>query len=200
MDPNLYFVFSQKPDWVSRDDYHAWYVDHAQENIESPGFLSAQRYVTAEVQNGRAVGSEQHLCVYQYEGDMKTWRDSLSRSHQDRRHRAQGLALRHRLPQLDVRAGRRAAHAEDALRHRDGVIVERDDFASLVDPGAELTLLASGYVFTEGPVWSVGGAGAVLQRHPRRPALPVDASRRRRADHATRRSRATAWRSTSRGG
>ena len=42
MDPNLYFVFSQKPDWVSRDDYHAWYVDHAQENIESPGFLNAR--------------------------------------------------------------------------------------------------------------------------------------------------------------
>jgi hypothetical protein len=78
MDPNLYFVFSQKPEWVSRDDYHAWYVDHAQENIESPGFLNAQRYVTREVQNGRAVGGEQHLCVYQYEGDMKTWRDSLS--------------------------------------------------------------------------------------------------------------------------
>ena len=35
------------------------------------------------------------------------------------------------------------------------VIVERDDFASLVDPAAELTLLASGYVFTEGPVWNV---------------------------------------------
>jgi gluconolactonase len=35
------------------------------------------------------------------------------------------------------------------------VIVERDDFASLVEPGAELTLLASGYVFTEGPVWNV---------------------------------------------
>ena len=78
MDPNLYFVFSQKPDWVSREEYHAWYVDHAQENIESPGFLSAQRYVAREVQNGRAVGVEQHLCVYQYEGDMKVWRDSLS--------------------------------------------------------------------------------------------------------------------------
>jgi gluconolactonase len=35
------------------------------------------------------------------------------------------------------------------------VNVERDDFASLVDPNAELTLLASGYVFTEGPVWNV---------------------------------------------
>ena len=43
MSANLYLVYSQKPDWVSRDDYHSWYVDHAQENIESPGFLTAQR-------------------------------------------------------------------------------------------------------------------------------------------------------------
>ena len=79
MSTNLYLVYSRKPDWVSRDDYHRWYVDHAQENIESPGFLSAQRYVVREVQNGRAVGGEQHLCVYEYEGEMSTWRDDLSR-------------------------------------------------------------------------------------------------------------------------
>src|ERR671913_426026 len=35
------------------------------------------------------------------------------------------------------------------------VKVERDDFASLVSPDAELTKLAEGYVFTEGPVWNV---------------------------------------------
>ena len=35
------------------------------------------------------------------------------------------------------------------------IVVEREDFAALVDAGAELTLLASGYVFTEGPVWNV---------------------------------------------
>ena len=46
------------------------------------------------------------------------------------------------------------------------IVVERDDFASLVSPDAELTLLASGYVFTEGPVWNLAGAGALLQRHP----------------------------------
>lgn len=79
MSTNLYLVYSQKPDWVSRDDYHAWYVDHAQENIESPGFMSAQRYVVREVQNGRTVGGEQHLCVYEYEGEMNTWRESLTR-------------------------------------------------------------------------------------------------------------------------
>ena len=35
------------------------------------------------------------------------------------------------------------------------VSVERDDFAELIDPEAELIQLADGYVFTEGPVWSV---------------------------------------------
>ena len=79
MSDNLYLVFSRKPDWVSRDDYHEWYVDHAQENIESAGFMTAQRYIAREVQNGRAVGEEQHLCAYTYEGDMATWRADLTR-------------------------------------------------------------------------------------------------------------------------
>ena len=35
------------------------------------------------------------------------------------------------------------------------VRIERDDFADLVSPDAELTKLAEGYVFTEGPVWNV---------------------------------------------
>lgn len=76
---NLYLVFSRKPDWVGRDEYHDWYAEHAQENIESAGFTSAQRYVVREVQNGRAVAEEQHLCVYGYDGDMQTWRDDLTR-------------------------------------------------------------------------------------------------------------------------
>lgn len=79
MSNNLYLVFSQKPSWVTRDDYHDWYVAHAQENIESAGFQTAQRYVVREVQNGRPVGEEQHLCVYDYDGDMSTWRADLTR-------------------------------------------------------------------------------------------------------------------------
>lgn len=79
MSNNLYLVFSQKPSWVSRDDYHDWYRDHAQENIESAGFQTAQRYVVREVQNGRQVGEEQHLCVYDFEGDATTWRADLNR-------------------------------------------------------------------------------------------------------------------------
>ena len=45
MTNNLYLVFSEKPDHISVEDYHRWYTAHAQENIESPKFVSAQRYV-----------------------------------------------------------------------------------------------------------------------------------------------------------
>ena len=76
---NLYLVFSRRPPGISRDDYHRWYVDHAQENIESTGFVSAQRYAIQEVQKGGPVGEEQHLAVYQYEGDMSIWRQDLTR-------------------------------------------------------------------------------------------------------------------------
>lgn len=79
MADNLYLVFSRRPPEISRDDYHRWYVDHAQENIESPGFVNAQRYAIQEVQKGVPVGEEQHLAVYQYEGDMSIWRQDLSR-------------------------------------------------------------------------------------------------------------------------
>ena len=79
MSNNLYLVFSQRPDWIGRDEYHEWYAKHAQENIESAGFQTAQRYVVREVQNGRPVGAEQHLCVYDFEGDMQTWRTDLNR-------------------------------------------------------------------------------------------------------------------------
>ena len=76
---NLYLVFSRKPDRISRDDYHEWYVKHAQENIESTGFVDAQRYVIREVEAGKEVGDEQHLALYHYEGDMSIWRNDLTR-------------------------------------------------------------------------------------------------------------------------
>jgi hypothetical protein len=78
MSNNLYLVFSEWPEEVSRDDYHSWYVDHAQENIESPGFVSAQRYSVRKVVGAGRVGYERHLAVYEYEGDMSTWRTDLS--------------------------------------------------------------------------------------------------------------------------
>ena len=78
MTNNVYLVFSEKPEQISDDDYHAWYTDHAQENIESPGFVSAQRYRIREVRDGQASDAEQHLSIYEYEGSMSTWRTDLS--------------------------------------------------------------------------------------------------------------------------
>lgn len=79
MPNNLYLVFSRRPPDISRDDYHRWYANHAQENIESPGFVNVQRYAIQETQEGRLVAEEQHLAVYQYEGDMSVWWDDLAR-------------------------------------------------------------------------------------------------------------------------
>jgi hypothetical protein len=76
---NLYLVFSEKPEQISMDDYHRWYTAHSQENIESPRFVSAQRYRIREVANGQHVGPEQHLAVYEYDGDMSEWRTDLTR-------------------------------------------------------------------------------------------------------------------------
>jgi hypothetical protein len=76
---NLYLVFSEKPDQISRQEYHRWYVDHAQENIESPRFISAQRYSVREIAAGEPVGPEQHLSLYEYAGDMMEWRTDLNR-------------------------------------------------------------------------------------------------------------------------
>ena len=79
MTNNLYLVFSEKPDHISVEDYHRWYTAHAQENIESPKFVSAQRYVVQEIAGGEPVGEKQHLSLYEYEGDMSTWRTDLTR-------------------------------------------------------------------------------------------------------------------------
>jgi hypothetical protein len=76
---HLYLVFSQRPDDISDDEYHHWYSAHAQENIESPDFVSAQRYRVREVVAGEHVGTEQHLAVYEYGPPMSTWRTDLTR-------------------------------------------------------------------------------------------------------------------------
>ena len=77
MSTNLYLVYSQKPEWVSRDDYHSWYVDHAQENIESPGFVSARRYAVTPATG--SPGPFQHLALYEYDGPIERWRSDLDR-------------------------------------------------------------------------------------------------------------------------
>jgi hypothetical protein len=76
---HLYLVFSQRPDDISDDEYHEWYTKHAQENIESPDFISSQRYRVREVVAGEHVGTEQHLAVYEYGPPMSTWRTDLTR-------------------------------------------------------------------------------------------------------------------------
>jgi hypothetical protein len=76
---NVYLVLSEKPDHISREDYHRWYVDHAQENIESTGFVSAQRYSVQEIAAGEPIGPEKHLALYHYDGPMSVWRTDLNR-------------------------------------------------------------------------------------------------------------------------
>lgn len=76
MTNNVYLVFSEKPEQISNDDYHAWYADHAQENIQSPGFVSAQRYRVRDTKGGPDA-AEQHLSIYEHEGPVSTWRSDL---------------------------------------------------------------------------------------------------------------------------
>lgn len=78
MTNNMYLVFSEKPEVISLADYHRWYADHAQENIESPTFVSAQRYTAQEIVKSEPVGPEQHLALYEFEGDMAQWRKHLT--------------------------------------------------------------------------------------------------------------------------
>jgi hypothetical protein len=73
---NLYLVFSKRPEAVSASDYDRWYEAHAQENIESPGFLNARRFELGQV-NG-APAPYEHLAVYEYEGEMDQWRAGLN--------------------------------------------------------------------------------------------------------------------------
>jgi len=75
---NLYLVFSEWPDGLDRSEFHAWYAEHAQENIESPDFVSAQRYSVRNVAGAGEVGYERHLAVYEYEPPMSKWRTDLS--------------------------------------------------------------------------------------------------------------------------
>ena len=76
MAPNLYLVFSKRPEAVSAEDYDRWYEAHAQENIESPDFLSARRF-NLTPQRGNE-GPFQHLALYEYAGTQERWRTSLN--------------------------------------------------------------------------------------------------------------------------
>jgi hypothetical protein len=77
MAPNLYLVLSKPPDGLPPEEYHRWYDLHVRENIVSPGFLGARRYALEPSQEERVV--HRHLALYEYEGDMSTWRTDLTR-------------------------------------------------------------------------------------------------------------------------
>jgi hypothetical protein len=74
---NLYLVFSRRPEAISAADYDRWYEAHAQENIESPGFVNARRFDIHQ-SNGPAQPFE-HLAVYEFAGEMERWRSDLNR-------------------------------------------------------------------------------------------------------------------------
>ena len=74
---NLYLVFSRPPDGLTPADYHRWYEAHARENIETPGFLSAQRYAVHQRTGEPAPGAQDHLAVYEYRGDYGPIGDHL---------------------------------------------------------------------------------------------------------------------------
>lgn len=77
MAPNLYLVFSKPPSGISESEYDAWYEHHARENIVSPGFLSARRYAITPARDAPVPFS--HLALYEYEGEMSTWRTDLTK-------------------------------------------------------------------------------------------------------------------------
>jgi hypothetical protein len=79
---NLYLVFSKRPETIPADEYDRWYEEHAQENIESPGFVNARRFSVNQV-NGPAQPFE-HLAVYEFEGEMARWRTDLTRRIENR--------------------------------------------------------------------------------------------------------------------
>jgi hypothetical protein len=95
--PNLYLVFSKRPEAISAADYDRWYEAHAQENIESPGFLNARRFDVAPATGNP--GPFEHLAVYEYEGPQEQWRSDL-----DRRIAGGDVALPEWFPQIQFGA------------------------------------------------------------------------------------------------
>ncbi len=78
MTSQLYLVFSERPSHISESQYHEWYAIHAQEHIESPGFLSAQRYRAVEMRKNEPGEADRPLAVYTFEGPVSAWRADLA--------------------------------------------------------------------------------------------------------------------------
>ncbi len=76
MTDRQYLVFSAPPPGVSTEEYDHWYHAHVRENIQTPGFLSAQRYgLDGVVADGEATFT--HLAAYDYEGSIADLRQHL---------------------------------------------------------------------------------------------------------------------------
>lgn len=76
MPHNVYLVFSKPPEGLPDAEYQRWYAAHVRENVETPGFVSAQRYqVSGVVQSGDVAFS--HLAAYEYDGDILELRRHL---------------------------------------------------------------------------------------------------------------------------
>ena len=81
---NLYLVFSKRPEAISAAEYDRWYEAHAQENIESPGFLNARRFeLTPSTGNARAVRASRGLRVRGRPGALA---HRPQPAHRERRH------------------------------------------------------------------------------------------------------------------
>jgi len=101
MTHNLYLVYSRPPEGVSPQDFNRWYAAHAQENIESTGFVSAQRYEVREVEGSDEVGPDFHLALYEYAGDMSVWRKDLTA-----RIQSKDIVLPEWFPQIEFKSWR----------------------------------------------------------------------------------------------
>lgn len=59
------------------DEYHRWYEEtHIPELLETPGFVGAQRFESADPGNGSAPHT--YLAIYEVEGDLDEARKALA--------------------------------------------------------------------------------------------------------------------------
>jgi hypothetical protein len=76
----LYLVFSEPPPSVDDETFQEWYETHLSEILETPGFVSVQRYRLRSI---KAQSSDEaryrYLIVWQVSEDIDTLRAELAR-------------------------------------------------------------------------------------------------------------------------
>jgi hypothetical protein len=89
MEDNLYAVFSKPPADLPFDEFEAWYEQHAHENIQTPHFVSVQRYRVSPTVIASGVGPRKtdvdpsaviyrYLAAYRFRGDIADVRADLA--------------------------------------------------------------------------------------------------------------------------